>query len=275
MSKIKFSYPNGKMKAVTLSYDDGVEQDFRLVKILNENNIKCTFNLNSQVPAGYNWTCNGKDIFRINLKENINLYEGHEVAIHTCTHPKLIELSKEEVIREVYDDKIELQNIYNRKIEGMAYPFGDYNDEVIETLKELGVKYSRTIEDTERFGFPKEYLAWHPTCRHRSENLMDLAKEFIESNDEEMKLFYLWGHSYEFDVDNNWDIIEKFCHYIKNRDEIWYATNIEIYDYMKALELVEIDEESKFIINKCDKKVWLYVDEELKSINSGEILKVK
>ena len=35
------------MKALTFSYDDGVEQDRRLVELFNKNNLKCTFNLNS------------------------------------------------------------------------------------------------------------------------------------------------------------------------------------------------------------------------------------
>ena len=40
-------FPNGKLKALTLSYDDGVEQDIKFVEILNKYGLKCTFNLNS------------------------------------------------------------------------------------------------------------------------------------------------------------------------------------------------------------------------------------
>ena len=43
-------------------------------------------------------------------------------------------------------------------------------------------------------------------------------------------LFYLWGHSYEFDDDDNWDTIEKFLQKAGCRDDVWYATNIEVYD---------------------------------------------
>ena len=35
------------MKALTFSYDDGVTQDKRLIKILNKYGLKCTFNINS------------------------------------------------------------------------------------------------------------------------------------------------------------------------------------------------------------------------------------
>ena len=41
-------FPEGKKKALTLSYDDGVQQDVRFLEILNKHGIKCTFNLNSK-----------------------------------------------------------------------------------------------------------------------------------------------------------------------------------------------------------------------------------
>ena len=40
-------FPGGKKKALTLSYDDGVEQDIRLIDIMKKNGLKGTFNLNS------------------------------------------------------------------------------------------------------------------------------------------------------------------------------------------------------------------------------------
>lgn len=40
---------NGKKKAVTFSYDDGIVYDKHLVEILNKYGLKCTFNLNSGV----------------------------------------------------------------------------------------------------------------------------------------------------------------------------------------------------------------------------------
>ena len=38
-----------KKKAITFSYDDGVTQDIRLIELLNKYNLKCTFNLNSEL----------------------------------------------------------------------------------------------------------------------------------------------------------------------------------------------------------------------------------
>ena len=40
-------FPEGKSKAFTMSYDDGVVQDKRLIELMKANGIKGTFNLNS------------------------------------------------------------------------------------------------------------------------------------------------------------------------------------------------------------------------------------
>lgn len=42
---------NGKKKAVTFSYDDGVTQDRRLVEMMNTYGVKGTFNLNSGIQS--------------------------------------------------------------------------------------------------------------------------------------------------------------------------------------------------------------------------------
>ena len=75
-------FPEGRMKAFTLSYDDGVEQDRRLVKILNKYHLKCTFNLNSGIQSNSDqFEINGLTIQRMNKAGLRELYEGHESAV--------------------------------------------------------------------------------------------------------------------------------------------------------------------------------------------------
>ena len=40
-------FPGKKRKVLTLSYDDGVEQDIRLVEIMKKHGLKGTFNINT------------------------------------------------------------------------------------------------------------------------------------------------------------------------------------------------------------------------------------
>ena len=60
----------GKKKAVTFSYDDGVTQDRRLVELLNRYGLKATFNLNSGIQSYAEvFENNGIRIHRLNVRE--------------------------------------------------------------------------------------------------------------------------------------------------------------------------------------------------------------
>jgi len=221
-------FPNGKMKALTLSYDDGVEQDRKLIEILNRYGIKATFNLNSGIQSGSNyWESNGITIRRMNVKSLPELYKGHEIAVHGLTHPHLENLDEETVINELEQDKINLERIFSVKISGMAYPYGTFNDEVKKIVKHCGLLYARGVKSTLSFDIPDDLLSYQPTAYHKNDNIMELAEAFIKLKPETPKVFYLWGHSYEFDLDNNWQLIEDFCKLISNKDDIYYATNAQ------------------------------------------------
>ena len=58
---------NGKLKAVTFSFDDGITQDIRLIELFNKYGLKGTFNLNSE-RLGLNSTLtrNGKVVPFVN-----------------------------------------------------------------------------------------------------------------------------------------------------------------------------------------------------------------
>jgi len=216
-------------KAVTFSYDDGVTPDLKLLEIFNKYGIKCTFNLNYGLgPVNGGWECNGKPVNRLDLAENAGMYAGHEVAAHALTHPDLTKLDVETVTNELTVDKTNLETFFGTKITGMAYPYGTHNEEVRALVKKAGLHYARTVHSTNAFDLPADLLQLPATCHHRAENLMELAKQFVELKTDTPQLFYVWGHSYEFDVDNNWDRMEEFCKYISGRDDIFYGTNYEV-----------------------------------------------
>ena len=57
---------------------------------------------------------------------------------------------------------------------------------------------------------------------------MEKAEFFAEFKKKQyLKLMYVWGHSYEFDVNNNWDRIEEFCKMMSGKADIFYGTNRE------------------------------------------------
>lgn len=229
MANLFMRFPKGLKKTITLSYDDGVTADLKLIEILNKHGLKGTFNTNCAMFG------QGK---RLSENDFISAVKngGHEAAIHGYTHPFLEQLSPIEATLEIIKDREALEKATGEIIRGMAYPYGTFNDTVVEILKNCGIAYSRTVVSTENFDIPTDWLRMPATCHHNNKRLNELCKNFLENSSEERAplLFYLWGHSYEFDNNNNWNVIEEFCEKMGGRDDIWYATNIEIYDYIQA-----------------------------------------
>lgn len=188
-----------KRKIFLISYDDGVYEDYKFVKLLNKYKLKGTFNLNSGLFGTTN---------RIPKNEIKELYKGHEIAIHTVSHPSLPDLTKQEIINEVIKDKNDLEEISGYEIFGMAYPFGTYNDTVIDVLCEKGILYSRTVNDTHNFIEQTNFLTFHPTCHHNDESIFELLDQFISLESNTTQVFTLWGHTYEFKTKEDWARIE-------------------------------------------------------------------
>lgn len=224
-----------KQKVFTLSYDDGVATDARFVKMINKYGIKCTFNLNSSFIGSTNqWNYNRLKVTYLDQADAQTLYEGHEIAVHTCTHPHLEELSKEEMIAEILEDKTILQKMFQQPVTGMAYPYGTYNPSVKEAAAACGISYARTVVSTHTFTPPEDFLEWHFTCHHKDSRLMELAEQFCASPATELQIFSVWGHSYEFEGDDNWTILEGLCNYLSQQNDIYFATNLEICNRIKS-----------------------------------------
>ena len=241
-TRLNMRFPGERVKAVTLSYDDQSEQDIRLIDIMNANRIKGTFNISTGLysPEGKTFR-EGAVCRRMTRERAIELYKNspHEVAVHGYSHSYLTQMPSSAVTREVFADRINLEADFETDVRGMAYPFGDYSysEEVANALRATGIVYSRLTSATKKFRLPADWLKWNPTCKHTEPELMALAENFVkDENNKDPLLFYLWGHSFEFESDGNWNVIEDFCEYMGNRDDIWYATNIEIYDYVQANE---------------------------------------
>ena len=271
---MQMALKDGKMKVLTLSYDDGVIQDKRLVGILDKHGIKGTFNINTGL---YYKGDTDPERGRMTHKSTIELFKNspHEVAVHAYTHPHLELVDSANIIAEIIEDRKNIEKDYGVITRGMAYPFGTYNDNVVETLEKCGIVYSRTVYSKHNFQFPENWLTLHPTCHHKDPKLMELAKWFVEKPTERCgnpEMFYLWGHSYEFDDDDNWNVIEEFCDYAGGKDDIWYATNIEVYDYVKAYEALQSSFEKDMIYNPSTIDVWIKLNGKIMCVKAGETL---
>lgn len=221
---------DNKLKAVTFSFDDGVTQDIKAIEILNKYGIKATFNLNSG-NLGKSIICSDGTTRKFISKDDVKkIYFGHEIAVHTINHPNLTELSKEEIIYQVEEDRKVLSELCGYNVIGMAYPCGGVNndDRVAQIIKEnTGVKYSRTITSTNNFDLQNNLYRFNPSVYHvNKKDLFSLGKEFVNLKTETPKLFYVWGHAYEFDEGEiNFNDFEEFCRLISNHSDIFYGVN--------------------------------------------------
>lgn len=264
-------FPEGRAKAFTLSYDDGVVADKRLLKILDSYGVKCTFNLNSGVFPD-------RGIHnRMTEQESFDTFCGspHEIALHGHRHLYLTKVSAVQCAQEIVANREYLEHKYNRLVSGMAYAYGATNDRICKTLQDLGVHYARTTVSTGNFAIPEDFLRWNPTCHHTDKNLHELTQKFVTTSplDErkfrESYLFYVWGHSYEFDDNNNWHVITDLLDVVGGLQDVWYATNGEIYDYVSAFRMLQWGIEDQLAFNPSCTELWLERDKKLYRIAPG------
>lgn len=275
---VELLFPEGKSKALILSYDDGRTEDRQLVQLMNKYALKGTFHLNSNKLGSEGY---------LNRSEIKALFTGHEVSVHSANHPPLTRLSKIDMVYEVIEDRKELERLMGYPVRGMAYPFGNHNDTVVDVIKGLGIEYARTVDDTYAFNIPDNFLKWHPTVHQfakafwepkNSENdkkelarFYQLIQEFINSKN--LALFDLWGHSWEMSNDKaKWEETEKAFQLLANHSDILYTTQIDLVDYLKAFHLLQFSVDKNMVYNPSALTVYFKKSGKQYSVMSGKTI---
>ena len=277
-------FPGGRAKAVTLSYDDGCNDDVRFLEVINRYGLKCTFNL-----VGKNVEAESP-LSQAFIREQM-LGKGHEVAVHGYNHRGQNRIRSIEGIRDILDCRLALENAFGMIIQGMAFP-DTVADPLIEPLSyqkirervsELEIAYVRAAgKDNDRFTLPDDWYNWMPGAHHDNPEIMNYIEKFMNLDvggayvsRRGPKLFFMWGHSYEFSRKNNWEHLDEICEKLSGHDDIWYATNIEIYNYVQAYNSLKYSADAKIVYNPTLLDVWFDVDKTLYCVKSGETLHLK
>ncbi len=254
-------FPEGKTRVVTFSYDDGPQEDEQLIALFNKYGVKATFHLNS----GH---------YRHHTPEQLTalraLYAGHEIACHTADHGHLPELPSATMVNQIMDDRKALEKIAGYPVTGMSYPFGTVSAQTINALRACGITYSRTTGSTNYFHIPRDFLQWHPTCHHKT--ALERCEAFLADLTTTWRapLFYIWGHSFEFKTLEDWAYMEQVVSALAGKDEIWYATNGEIFAYRQAQEALAISADESIIHNPSAIPVWVNKNHKSVHIPAGE-----
>ena len=273
MKRLFIRFPGGKPKALTFSYDDGVRQDLRLLEIFNKYGLHGTFNLNSSRLRSEAFP----DSECVDADRLAEIYAGHEIAVHGVTHPFLGKMTDTEALYEMFEDRLALERLSGRIVRGMAYPFGSYTDATLRLAKAAGIVYSRTVDSSGNFLLPNDWLRLAPTCHHAMENVPKLCDRFLKKspNDEvynrDAWLFYIWGHSFEFD-DGDFDYAKmgELCRTLSGKDDVWYATNLELYEYIEAFRGLIHSADGKTVYNPFAFDLYGDYDEEVVVFPAGK-----
>lgn len=279
-ANIEMLFPKGKSKALILSYDDGCVQDRQLVKLMNKYDLIGTFHLNANKLGTANYL----------VKDEIQkLFKGHEVSVHTFNHPGLTKLSIEEIQYEIVEDRKELERLVTYPVRGMAYPFGNHNDTVIDVISKLGIEYARTVNVTYGFEIPENFLKWHPTMHQ-------FSKAYWKANDPlqdsiEINLFYktidsflqtkdlavldIWGHSWEMGSDaKKWTETERFFQVLSHQSDVYYCKQIDLVDYIHAFRNLRFSMNNTTVFNASSLKVFFLYNKEIRSVDPGETIRL-
>jgi peptidoglycan/xylan/chitin deacetylase (PgdA/CDA1 family) len=266
-----FTYPEGKKKALIMSYDDSPIEDIPLARLFDEYGITGTFNLNSgYLGTTQPWAqANGDTTFQeyIPIDSLQTVYKNHEIAAHASYHKNFLAITDEEILEEVESDVAKLQELTGRKITSMAYPFGNANPHIAQLVSTTGLTNARTVGDTDQFGLPDQYFLWEPTCHDTK--ALDLIEEYLGIEEDSMTVFYVWGHAWELRDPDRWEAVSQFCKRIANQDNIWYVGSGRFVEYQLALKKVIINTQK--MVNPSDNQtVWVKIGSKVRKLKAGQ-----
>ena len=276
-------FPEGKFKAVTFSYDDGLHADIRLAKVLADHGMKGTFNLCSGLMS----KLSGQHYLSSDEIREYILPFGHEIAIHGHNHSAPGLCRPVEIVNEFLTCREKLEGEFGKIIRGMAYPDsgikvvngGKDAEDIKNILRSLDIAYARTTLDDRSFAIPNDFMCWSATAHHTDPNIMKIIDEFVSLDENKLycsrrwsKVCFIWGHSAEFDNNKNWHLLDEICDKLAKKDDTWYATNMEIYEYVKAYESLIYSSDGSKIFNPTLQTIWFNQDGKLYEIHSGETL---
>lgn len=229
------------------SFDDGLEQDKKIVATLKEYGMGATFHLNSGLYGRKYYvgrignigvTDTPVDSFRANKKhllsyvphfripedEVVQVYDGFEIAAHGLTHQNLEKCGKVVRDKEIREDIITLSEQFGHRIDGFAYPYGVGVKQSRETLVSAGIQYARTVRTTSDFRFPADPFNIPITCHHISAKTFSVLERFIQMEPKQDDLLFLmFAHGYEFDFEtkeSNWGKFRRICETVCRQDDI-------------------------------------------------------
>ncbi len=220
-------------KIFVISFDDGTIYDERFIELLNKYNIPASFNLNSGLED-FVWYYDDRPIRRIHIRDKAYTYKGHEVASHSYTHPYLTSLSEQQLTDEINKDCENLKEIFGLDSLGFGVPFTACNEREIDIIKRTGhIHYIRLSSMKDNFEFPKDEYHIEINGLYNDDYIKEKIENFSRC-ELDKALFVMCGHSYELEMLDHWEYMEKLLQYIKSFDFKIMTVNDFVHTYYKG-----------------------------------------
>ena len=233
--------------SLTMSWDDGSPHDLRLADLLSKYNLQSTF----YIPK---YNIEGNSV--VKNSEIRQLSQNFEIGAHTIDHIRLNSLPHEQRKYQIQGSKDWLEDITGNSIHGFCYPGGVYNNYSIEAVKEAGFLYSRTTENfrndvshlyemptTLQFFNHKNYVLLANILKSkgrfakisnyhtilRTNNLLKRFESILDySINHNLAYLHFWGHSWELDQYDLWNLLEEFFKILQERSQsLSFKTNFQ------------------------------------------------
>lgn len=263
-------YPGGKNRAFNVSYDDGVEQDVKFIALLDRYGLKGTFNINyGMTRQRFQWVHESGLVVK-RLPEDVvkEVYRGHEVASHSFSHPYMDHFTEDEILKEMGADRFFLQRLFGREITGYATPFYFFSEEMARCARECGFSYARISEESNDYSIPEDFYLWRGSKFHWDADLEEFVDGFLSSQ-QELALCQLVGHSYDLDVYDMWQRMERILSKVGRCGDVWPATHGELVSYLNAMKQAVITDNS--VSNYSPEPLWFRINGKTHMLNPGEV----
>lgn len=214
-----------KSGVVTFTFDDATSTQFSIgAEYLNLNNFKGTFFISINFIGEEVW---------IPLNELVK--KGHEIGSHTLSHPKLTDITLEEVKTEIEQSKEIIEaNIKNYKCFSFAYPHGRFNDDV-KKIVSLHYEAARIVDPGLCSDTNNDYFALK-TFFFNSKTKLKVANRWVNTAIHNNKWLIESYHSFDGEGYQpiSSDLFRKHLAYIKSKEDVlWVATFRDVVKYLK------------------------------------------
>ena len=178
--------PHSASHSLAITFDDGFVSNLNsAVPAMREFGAKAiNYLVADRIGKSSDWeTAEGGEARPLMDSSQIRdwLAAGNWIGAHTCTHPRLSKIPREFAREEISASKKKLEDRFGQPMEHFAYPFGDYDDAVVEMVREAGFKTACTMDRgvNDRNTDPLRLKRW--TARYPTRTLGSLFRKLLGS----------------------------------------------------------------------------------------------